>query len=179
VTLFGPFHRKQRRVARSHLSPLLRVIWALQNPSVSTDLFPRANSLPSRLRPHETTRCVTSVGALALPRAPPPGSKEGRGSVTAGFLVPERTPCGVACRWATLPLQPPRGLCHSPCPERKRHAKKACHNKPEAIEYWATRWRRMPHSGTQSMNWSHQPATESRPDSAGQSESQPVVPRPP
>ena len=31
----------------------------MQNPSVSTDLFPRANSLPSRLRPHETIRCVT------------------------------------------------------------------------------------------------------------------------
>jgi len=28
---------------------------------VSTDLFPRANSLPSRLRPHETTRYVTLI----------------------------------------------------------------------------------------------------------------------
>jgi len=48
ATPFRPFHRKQPGVARSHLGPLWRVICELQNTSVSTDLFPRANSLPSR-----------------------------------------------------------------------------------------------------------------------------------
>ena len=59
ATPFRPFHRKQPGVARSHLGPRWRVICELQNTSVSTDLFPRANSLPSRLCPHETIRSVT------------------------------------------------------------------------------------------------------------------------
>jgi hypothetical protein len=37
----------------------LRVSGDLQNPSVSTNLFPRANSPPLRLCPHEIIRCVT------------------------------------------------------------------------------------------------------------------------
>ena len=60
ATPFRPFHRKQPGVARSHLGPRWRVICELQNTSVSTDLFPRANSLPSRLCPHETIRSVTT-----------------------------------------------------------------------------------------------------------------------
>jgi len=52
--------------ACSHLNPLLRVIWDLRNRSVSTNLLPRANSLPSRLHPHKIIGCVTGSSPVQL-----------------------------------------------------------------------------------------------------------------